>query len=139
MQIDLTTPSLLFPTVSLLMLAYTNRFLTLSGVVRKLHASYKAAPDPVYLHQIKSLRWRLLLIRNMQLAGVLSLLLCVLCMFVLFEGQRRAAEILFGASLFAMVVSLLLSLWEIWMSIDALNLHLRDIEAYRPEAAPDKD
>ena len=81
-------------------------------------------PELPVLKQIQNLRKRIFLIRNMQAAGVSSLLLCVICMFLLFGGQLQVAQACFAVSLILMIVSLLLSLWEIWISVDALNVHL---------------
>ena len=128
MQIQLTTPSILFPAISLLMLAYTNRFLGLSAIIRQLHTSHAESPKPVYLQEINNLRRRVLLIRDMQFWGVLSLLLCTVCMFFLFIEFQRTGEIFFAVSIFCMIVSLALSLVEIRMSVNALDLHLKDIE-----------
>ena len=88
MDINLTTPAVLFPAISLLLLAYTNRFLALASVIRKLQRRLqKAAPDFRGIrHQIENLLWRIRLVRNMQFCGVLSLLLCTVCMFLLFLG-----------------------------------------------------
>ena len=126
--LDLTTPAVLFPAISLLLLAYTNRFLALASVIRKLHADHKAAPDPSYLGQIASLRRRIRLVRNMQFCGVSSLLLCTICMFLLFCGMTVPAEIVFSLAMLAMMASLIISLTEIQTSVRALDLHLRDIE-----------
>jgi hypothetical protein len=128
MEITINTPAVLFPAVSLLLLAYTNRFLALASVIRKLHADYKAAPDPSYLGQIQSLRRRIRLVRNMQFCGVLSLLLCTVCMFFLFCGSIIPAELVFSGSLLVMMLSLLFSLLEIHMSVQALDLHLKGIK-----------
>jgi hypothetical protein len=128
MEINLTTPALLFPTVSLLLLAYTNRFVTLASVIRQLHDSHLASPSPVYLKQIASLRLRIRLIRDMQFCGVLSMLLCTICMILLFCGWQAAGKAAFAVSLGCMVVSLVLSLAEIRMSVHALDVHLQDIE-----------
>jgi hypothetical protein len=128
MDINFTTPAILFPAVSLLLLAYTNRFLALASVIRKLHADYKAAPDPAYLGQIENLRSRIRLVRNMQFCAVLTLLLCTVCMFLLFCGLIFSAEIIFCISLLVMIMSLMFSLVEIQISIRALDLHLLDIE-----------
>jgi hypothetical protein len=128
MDFDLTTPALLFPAISLLMLAYTNRFLALAGVIRSLHADYKADPSPGYLAQIDNLRRRIRLIRNMQFSGVFSLLLCIICMGLLFYELPVPAEIVFSIAMLFMIASLILSLVEIQMSVGALDLHLRDIE-----------
>lgn len=131
MELTLSTPALLFPTVSLLMLAYTNRFLALAAIIRKLHADWKVSPDPLYLAQIRNLRKRLSLIRDMQTLGILALLLCMVCMAMLLLGCPLAARWVFGTSLLLLTVSLGLLLWEIQLSGGALNLHLRDIEMGR--------
>lgn len=128
MEITITTPSLLFPAISLLMLAYTNRFLALAAVIRHLDASYRTHHDSKHLTEIGKLRWRLLRIRDMQFCGVLSLLLCTLCMFLLFQGWLIAGKWVFGASLLAMILSLLISLVEIQRSADALDIHLSDLQ-----------
>lgn len=130
MELTLTTPALLFPAISLLLLAYTNRFLALAALIRDLHARYKANPDELTIRQIGNLRYRVVLIRNMQAVGVLSLLLCVLCMFVLFAGQPTAGKIIFGISLILLIVSLAISIQEIVVSIKALTLQLSDLEGH---------
>ena len=126
-DITLNAPALLFPTISLLMLAYTNRFLALASLIRNLHAKYKKEADPVALQQIKHLRLRVRLIRDMQALGVLSLMLCVVCIYFIFNNDPLAAKITFMISLFLLIVSLMLSLYEIFTSIKALNIQLEDI------------
>lgn len=128
MPIDLTTPALLFSTISLLLLAYTNRFLSLANVIRKLHADYQTAPSQTYSLQIANLRTRINLIRDMQTLGVGSLLCCTVCMAALFAGWVTAGKAIFAFSLLLMAGSLTLSLIEIRMSVGALNVHLRDME-----------
>ena len=128
MNIDLTTPALLFPAISLLLLAYTNRFLTLATIIRHFHQNYKEKPNIVLLGQIKNMRKRVHLIKHMQGIGVASLFLCVLCMFLLFSGQNELGKYVFGLSLIMLLISLILSLREIAISVDALELHLSDIE-----------
>jgi hypothetical protein len=127
-EITLTTPAVFFPAVSLLLLAYTNRFLALASVIRKLHADYKVAPDPSYLHQIANLRWRIRLVRNMQFCGVSSLLCCTVCMFLLFLDLIYPAEYVFCMAMLFMIVSMIISLIEIQTSVRALDLHLKSIE-----------
>jgi hypothetical protein len=131
MDIDVTTPALLFPAISLLLLAYTNRFLTLAQLIRELHARYKVEPDEVIYQQIGNLRYRVMLIKQMQAFGVASLLFCVVCMFFLFAGWMLAGKIIFGISLVLMMISLLLSLREVQVSVGALNLTLSDLERDR--------
>ncbi len=127
-QLTLTTPALLFSAISLLLLAYTNRFLAYANVVRGLHARYKENPDTLIVGQIQNLRKRLVLTRTMQLLGIGSLLLCVLCMFLVYIEQRIAAEIIFGIALVMLIVSLAISIREIQISVKALDLHISDME-----------
>jgi lysylphosphatidylglycerol synthetase-like protein (DUF2156 family) len=128
MELTLTTPALIFPAISLLFLAYTNRFLTLANLTRELYARYKAEPDPVIKGQLHNLRYRISIIRHMQIFGVLAFFGCVLCMFLLFAGLVVVGKYVFGASLISLLVSLALSLRELFISIDALNLQIRDID-----------
>jgi Zn-dependent membrane protease YugP len=127
MEITLTTPALLFPTLSLVLLAYTNRFLALGARIRTLHDRYETNHGPSLLAQIENLRIRVNLIRRMQLFGVLSLFLCVLCMFSLFAGLVVIGKIVFGLSLVSMLVSLALSTREIHISTQALNIQLESL------------
>jgi len=128
MKIDITTPALLFPAVSLLLLAYTNRFLALATLIRGLKKQYEAEHDSNLFSQLINLQKRVTLIRNMQALGVASLLLCVICMFALFMDFQLLGKVLFGISLILMMVSLLLSMREILISVFALNLELKRIE-----------
>lgn len=129
MQIDLTTPALLFSTISLLLLAYTNRFLGLASIIRKLHAEHSETPNQVYVEEIKNLRKRIYLIRDMQTMGVCSLLACTLCMSALFLGWMELGKVIFALSLVLMAGSLGLSIVEIRMSVGALDVHLKDMES----------
>jgi hypothetical protein len=128
MDISLTTPALLFPTVSLLMLAYTNRFLTLASIIRNLHDRYKTEDDETLLGQIANLRYRIYLIRDMQIAGLLSLLFCVISMFALFAGWVVAGQWSFAIALILMIVSMGISLRELQVSVGALDLLLAELE-----------
>jgi hypothetical protein len=128
MRLSLTTPAVLFSAISLLLLAYTNRFLAIANLVRNLHSKYKENPDKKIFGQIKNLRIRINLIRYMQIFGISSLLLCVICMFLLYVQWIATAEIIFGIALILLIASLGLSVWEIQISVHALNLHLSDIE-----------
>ncbi|MCD4709252.1 MAG: DUF2721 domain-containing protein [Bacteroidales bacterium] len=137
-QLTLTTPALLFSAISLLLLAYTNRFLAYATVVRNLHARYnenrskaelgEANPDTIIVGQIQNLRKRLVLTRTMQLLGIGSLLLCVLCMFLVYIDLQLFAEIMFGIALVMLIISLGISVREIQISVKALDLHLGDME-----------
>jgi len=128
MEINLTTPALLFPAISLLLLAYTSRFLALASLMRELHSRYKAQPDPRIKGQLTSLRYRIGIIRNMQVFGVASFVGCVLCMIVLFVGLLTLGKWIFAGSLVLLLVSLGLSLREVQVSIDALTLQMHDLD-----------
>jgi len=129
MDINLNTPALLFPAISLLLLAYTNRFLAIASVVRKLHDDYFQDKDKdLALLQIRNFRKRLRYIRLMQGAGVFSFLLCVACMYSIYEGWLAIAKYVFAASLISLLFSLICSLVEIFLSMDALEVVLRHVE-----------
>jgi hypothetical protein len=128
MDINVSTPALLFPAISLLMLAFTNRFLTLATIIRGLHDRWEDKHDENVGRQIANLRHRVYLIRNMQAFGVASLICCVICMFVLFAGWLVLGKWIFALSLILMAVSLAISLREIQLSIGALDVLLHDME-----------
>lgn len=129
MELSITTPALLFPAISLLMLAYTNRFLAIANLIRNLHDKYKKDPNEKHIvAQIRNLRARIRLIRNMQAFGVVSFLFCVVCMYCIFRGWNDAAYIIFAISIICFVISLVLSLIEISFSMRALELALSDME-----------
>ena len=128
MEITLATPALLFPALSLLMLAYTNRFLGLASLIRNLHQMYLASQDRALIGQIKNLRRRLGLIRRMQALGVVSLACCVVCMALLLAQCLAAAKVTFALSLFLLLASLGYSLAEILISTEALKIHLAALE-----------
>ena len=127
-ELTLATPALLFSAISLIMLAYTNRFLAYASLVRSLYARYQEHKDKVLLWQIKNLRQRLALTRGMQVLGISSLLLCVGTMFFLYVGSEMLAEVIFGIALLLLIGSLGLLIWEIQISTRALDLHLGDME-----------
>ena len=130
-DINIGTPALLFPAISLLMLAYTNRFLTLASIIRSLYDRYHDDGDRNLLHQIANLRYRVSLIRNMQIYGVLSLIFCITSMLALFVNQGLLGGVLFAVALLLMIVSLGISLRELRLSGGALDILLQDLEENR--------
>ncbi len=127
-ELQITTPALLFSAVSLILLAYTNRFLGYAQIIRNLYAEYKKDKDTVLIDQIKNLRKRLYLIKYMQFFGVFSLFLSMASMLFIYLGLNLTAAIAFGGSLVCMICSLAISLWEIQISVHALELHLKNME-----------
>ncbi|WP_374497979.1 DUF2721 domain-containing protein [Vogesella indigofera] len=126
-MLNLTTPALLFPAISLLLLAYTNRYLALASIIRNLYDDYQQTPSDKLVRQIGNLRRRIALIKWMQSMGVGSLFLCVVAMFQIYTGWPQAAQITFGTSLLLLISSLGMSLLELRMSTDALNILLSDL------------
>ncbi|MFZ6009642.1 MAG: DUF2721 domain-containing protein [Bacteroidota bacterium] len=130
MQISINTPALLFPAITLLMLAYTNRFLAMATLIRNLHAKYKQVGEDreTIKDQIKNLRRRLTLIKQMQASGIISFFFCVLCMLFFYLQHEVWAYSIFGLSLGFLMLSLILSLNEIYISTKALEIELRDMQ-----------
>jgi Protein of unknown function (DUF2721) len=129
LEININTPALLFPAITLLMLAYTNRFLSLASLVRKLHTEYiSGQKEKNILLQIQNIRSRLNLIRYMQGLGIFSFLCCVLCMYSVFRGWQILSHWIFAASLLFLLASIILSLLEINKSTKAIEVELSDIE-----------
>jgi hypothetical protein len=130
MELQLSTPALLFSAITLLMLAYTNRFLAMANLIRGLHKKYleSSQQEKAIIGQIDNLRRRLNMIKNMQIFGVLSFLLCVICMFMLYQEFRMAANLTFMGSMLCLLISLIISLVELQISTRALNIELSDME-----------
>lgn len=129
MEITFNTPALLFPAITLLLLAYTNRYLALANLIRKLHDEYmKGEKSHLLLKQIRILRLRINLVRTMQTLGVLSFFCCVLCMYSIYMEWTAFTRITFAGSLLSLLVSLIISLVEISQSTKALEWELSDME-----------
>jgi len=127
-ELTLTTPALCFSALSLLLLAYTNRFLSYAQVVRTLYKQYKTDKDYLLLGQIENLRLRLRLIKHMQLQGIGSLLMCTVTMLLIYIGCQNWAIVAFALALLMLVFSLSISVWEIFVSVKAIDLHLSELE-----------
>ena len=128
MELTISTPALLFSTVSLMMIAFTNRYLAIASLIRDLHEKFQANKSTIYVDQIKSLHRRLYFIRNIQIIIVSSLLLSSVCILLIMQGLQLAARTLFYGALVMQIVALGLSVWEISMSISALKIELSDME-----------
>jgi hypothetical protein len=127
MNLPIETPALLFSATSLILLAYTNRFLTVAQIVRSLKVSYQQHRTKNILLEINNLNKRLSLIKYMQMCGVLSLFFSVFAMMLLFFEIQNWGTYLFGVSLLLMLTSLAISFWEISISVYALRIHLSDL------------
>ena len=127
-ELTLTTPALLFSAISLILLAYTNRFLSYAQLIRSLREQHRLQPSKVTRAQIDNLRLRLRLTRSMQSLGVASLFLCVVTMFLIYVGLQSLSAYVFGVALLCLIGSLGISLHEVRISVRALEIHLHAME-----------
>lgn len=130
MKFELTTPALLFTAISLLISAYTTRFLNLAQLLRSLDIQYRKEKEPRFLKQIRNLNKRIQIIRYTQIAAAISFFLCVLSMFSIFLDRYLLGEITFGVSLIALLISLGLSIYEVQISVKAISVQIEDLEDY---------
>ena len=128
MDLELTTPALLFTAISLLISAYTSRFLTLAQLLRQLDSVYRKRPEERILEQMKNLSRRIQLIRWMQIMGVLSFILCVFSMLMLFLNRQVGGQISFAISLISLMISLIILIYEVQISVSALAYQIKDHE-----------
>lgn len=132
-ELNLTTPTLLFSAISLILLAYTNRFLSYAQVIRNLKEQYSNNPSAITAAQIENLRKRLYLTRTMQVLGISSLFLCVVAMFLIYIGFHLVSIYVFAVALLLLIASLGISVWEIQISVNALEIYLSDMEKKKKE------
>lgn len=127
-ELSLTTPSILFSAISLIMLAYTNRFLSYASLIRSLSEQYSREPSNIKKKQLDNLRKRLHMTRWMQILGIFSLFLCVICTFLIYISRMNAAAWIFGIALLSLAASLTISILEIQISAKALEIHLDNMK-----------
>ncbi len=129
MELTLSIPALLFPAISLSMLAYNARYLAIAALIRQLHAEFKATGSPRIGIQVKQLQRRLHIIKNMQAVAIISFLLSAITMFLIYVEFTFWANMIFGGSLLALMISLVLSLVEVQLSTQSLSTQLTDMES----------
>lgn len=128
MELTLSIPALLFPAISLTMLAYNARYLAIAALIRQLHQKYQETESESVGLQVKKLNKRLTIIKNMQATAIFSFLLAVITMALIYFEFADWANLVFGISLLALVISLILSLIEVQISTKALSIQLKDME-----------
>lgn len=128
MQLTLSIPALLFPAISLTMLAYNARYLAIAALIRQLHQKFQETASESVRLQVKKLSKRLTIIKNMQATAIFSFLLAVLTMALIYLEYAILAKVIFGISLLALMISLILSLIEVQLSTKALSIQLKDME-----------
>jgi ABC-type multidrug transport system permease subunit len=128
MELTISTPALLFSTVSLMMIAFTNRYLAIASLIRELHEKFQKNAEENYVAQIKQLHRRVYIIRNIQFIIVCSLFLSAVSMLCIYLQYQSVAQALFFTALLMQIAALGLSIWEISISIHALKIELSDME-----------
>ena len=128
MQLSLTIPALLFPAISLMMLAYNARYLAIAALIRQLHKEYRETASKNLGLQVRQLQKRLSIIKNMQAVAILSFLFSAITMFLVYVELNFWANAAFGISLLALILSLIMSLVEVQLSTKALGIQLTDME-----------
>lgn len=128
MELTLSIPALLFPAISLTMLAYNARYLAIAALIRQLHQKYQETESAAVELQVQKLRKRLTIIKHMQSTAIISFLLAVISMSLIYSELPFWANLIFGISLLALMISLVLSLIEVQLSTKALTIQLRDME-----------
>lgn len=132
MELTLSIPALLFPAISLTMLAYNARYLAIAALIRQLHQKYQETESTGIALQVQQLRKRLTIIKNMQATAIVSFLLAAITMFLIYVKMNVAANLVFGISLVFLMISLILSLIEVQLSTKALAIQLKDMEKPAP-------
>lgn len=127
MQLTLSIPALLFPAISLSMLAYNARYLAIAALIRQLHKQYQEKASRGLGIQVRQLERRLKIIKNMQAVAILSFLFSAITMFLIYIEQGFWANLIFGISLLALMFSLVLSLVEVQLSTNSLKIQLSDM------------
>ena len=128
MELSLSIPALLFPAISLSMLAYNARYLAIAALIRQLHKEYLQNPSNRLQIQVIQLKKRLTIIKNMQAVAILSFLFSAVTMFLIYIQLVFWASFIFGLSLLMLMISLILSLIEVQLSTKSLNTQLRNMD-----------
>ena len=130
MNIDYTVTALMFPAIPLLMSVYSNRFHSLSILVRQLHAEhvYEKHIPPEWKKQFMNLSGRITLLRWTILFAAFGFLFNMLTVFALYLDSLLMARMIFGSCCLSMIISILFFIREIHISTNALKLHMSDMD-----------
>ena len=133
MDIDYTVAALMFPAIPLMMTMYSNRFHTLSGLIRNLHDQLtfdKKAP-PQLENQLHVLNNRTNLLKYTMGFAAFGFLFNMTTVLLLYLGSFQIARINFAACCVCMIISIFLFLQEIRLSNQALKYHLSDMDSMK--------
>ena len=130
MDIDYTVAALMFPAIPLMMTMYSNRFHTLSALIRKIHDQYtfeKKIP-PEWENQLHVLNKRTNYLKYVMGFSAFGFLFNMLTVFALYLDTLFIARVIFGSCCLSMIVSIIFFIREIQISTNALNLHMSDMD-----------
>ena len=130
MNIDYTVTALMFPAIPLLMSVYSNRFHTLSKLIRELHDEhvYEKHIPPEWKKQFINLSSRIPIIRWTIMFASFGFLFNMLTVFALYLDEVFLARIIFGSCCLSMIISIIFFIREIQISTNALRLHMSDMD-----------
>ena len=130
MNIDYTVTALMFPAIPLMMAVYSNRFHTLSNLIRKLHDEhvYEKHIPPEWKKQFLNLSSRISLLRWTILFAAFGFLFNMLTVFALYLAEVFVARVIFGSCCLSMIISIIFFIREIHISTNALKLHMSDMD-----------
>ena len=127
---DYTVTALMFPAIPLLMSVYSNRFHTLSKLIRELHDEhvYEKHIPPEWKKQFMNLSSRIIIIRWTIMFAAFGFLFNMLTVFALYLNELFLARVIFGSCCLSMIISIIFFIREIQISTNALNLHMSDMD-----------
>ena len=129
MNIDYTVTALMFPAIPLLMGVYSNRFHTLSKLIRELHDEhvYEKHVPPEWKKQFLNLSNRISILRWTIMFGAFGFLFNLITVFALYLDELFLARVIFGSCCLSMIISIIFFIREIQISTNALKLHMSDM------------
>ena len=130
MNIDYTVTALMFPAIPLIMGVYSNRFHTLSNLIRKIHDEhvFEKHTPPEWKNQLINLNDRIGVLKLTIMFSAFGFLFNMLTVFGLYLEELFIARIIFGSCCLSMMISIIFFIIEIQISTKALKLHLSDMD-----------
>ena len=130
MNIDFTVTALMFPAIPLTMSIYSNRFHSLSNLIRELHDEhvYENHIPPEWKKQFINLSGRINLLKLTIMFAAFGFLFNMLTVFALYLNEIFIARIIFGSCCLSMIISIIFFIREIQTSTNALKLHMSDMD-----------
>ena len=129
MNINYTVTALMFPAIPLMMAIYSNRFHTLSGLIRKVHDElvFEKHIPPEWKKQLINLSGRINILKYTIMFASFAFLFNMLTVFALYFEKIFIARVIFGSCCLSMIISIVFFIREIQISTRALKLHISDM------------